>query len=1044
MYDMRTCTIRSLILAILLSCFGLPITLAGPEAPPPIITLTTINALHPRYTLNFSPEQIAWVEGELPANVTPTPTPHYNEPIRPVVHMSADGSRAVIVTPSASALWLVDLVAGTWRPFRFPAGFTGNSRAIQVSLDFSWLALTGESPETDVDVARFWQLDSLFALGGAPIAAGPPAPCVLSVTVGSTTLRAAPDVNAGALGYPLFAETFIAQALTVDGAWVEVLAGEQRGWINTDFVAFDEICNAVPLLLERGTEDSAAPLPSYYGNGVFVASGLYYSGSYHAGLTLTDPARGTSIYHNPDLRHYERHHVAAGARFHVFSNGIFDFQTRSLLTELEGQEEFAYHYAHPVRIVASPDETRLLVIFTTAARLYDIQTGALLKQLALLAAPVEGDVFRWSPDGRYVLLTAHRDVATRDAFLWDTTHPDDEAYLIEGGAVTPLPRVEVNDFPLDFTSDSAHIILDNRPTVWNIANAAPLDSLPLSQEVVYGGVLLPQRDGLLRYNPTREHTEIVALDGEIVGNIDSTLSVNAPYIEFLGGGRWLVMRWDMQITLLSADGGGYVQAYSTPTPTPAGRGNPVVQISRPNATPTLAPMPTLVMEIAAAPSAALVPPPDDGTKITARTLADIRPLHIIQHPLPPDSEARVFLSGLSADGTSIATAAEDTLIVWSVATGEALRQYTFGVEGSFRAVAVSRDLSRAAIITDADELLLAALSQDGAITPLLTASHTGYPRLQFSEDGSRLAVTHDMSPQDTRDVVSLYDTTRGERMGSTQDSVSGFITFTSHNRLATITGEMLRIYSDYGVPAPEVYLGQLTDVRLAERTKVSVQVINRVNLGLIRFGRTTPYQILQGHMCAINAVTLVEDAADEVMLASLDGCGEIRFWNLKRGAQIPASEAAVRLPHGLAIAGRRAFIGQDGEVIWWASPLNVITQSNSLRLQAEQAQLALDATAFVQIHRSYIGVYGLPSEERPAFRSILAEIVPSAVNVRAAPSLNAAIIGTARQGVVVVAGRDASGQFVYLPAYEGWVNMRSAYIDLLGVAISDLPTRPAD
>jgi hypothetical protein len=87
----------------------------------------------------------------------------------------------------------------------------------------------------------------------------------------------------------------------------------------------------------------------------------------------------------------------------------------------------------------------------------------------------------------------------------------------------------------------------------------------------------------------------------------------------------------------------------------------------------------------------------------------------------------------------------------------------------------------------------------------------------------------------------------------------------------------------------------------------------------------------------------------------------------------------------------------------------------------------------------YILIYGIPNEQRPAFGTILGYVFPSSVNVRDEPDLNSPISGIVEEGRVLVAGRDQTGEFVYLPAVDGWI--RAETIDLGDIPLMELPIR---
>jgi WD40 repeat protein len=97
-----------------------------------------------------------------------------------------------------------------------------------------------------------------------------------------------------------------------------------------------------------------------------------------------------------------------------------------------------------------------------------------------------------------------------------------------------------------------------------------------------------------------------------------------------------------------------------------------------------------------------------------------------------------------------------------------------------------------------------------------------------------------------------------------------------------------------------------------------------------------------------------------------------------------------------------------------------------------------DGATLLALTGNFVRIYGIPSEARP-ITSVPGVIVPSSINLRAAPSLDAEITGVVFSGVVLVGGRDETGQFVYLIDQQGWVWSDPTDIDLGSIAIDDLP-----
>ncbi|GEM_PF-1662713 len=139
---------------------------------PPVITIDNAAMLVPVYEFAFDSAMVSWVTGAaLTSDATPTPTPS-NRPSLPRVHINSEGTRAVIITQQPNALWLVDLRAGTWRPFlisTLPSAYI--YPIVIVSPNFIWVSIQAIWEAQGDAFVRFWRLEDLFALGGAPISA---------------------------------------------------------------------------------------------------------------------------------------------------------------------------------------------------------------------------------------------------------------------------------------------------------------------------------------------------------------------------------------------------------------------------------------------------------------------------------------------------------------------------------------------------------------------------------------------------------------------------------------------------------------------------------------------------------------------------------------------------------------------------------------------------------------------------------------------------------------------------------------------------------
>jgi WD40 repeat protein len=193
--------------------------------------------------------------------------------------------------------------------------------------------------------------------------------------------------------------------------------------------------------------------------------------------------------------------------------------------------------------------------------------------------------------------------------------------------------------------------------------------------------------------------------------------------------------------------------------------------------------------------------------------------------------------------------------------------------------------------------------------------------------------------------------------------------------------------------------------------------------------------VLQGHTAPVREVIFSPDAR---LLVSFDANDEMRVWDTATGENLTTIPDGL-LPNGMhAGQGRWLFRAQDGRPMLWdmAGAFNGLISpvGGSLSISA-------DGTTIIAANRSVVLLFGIPSAQRPAYASVPAAVVPSGINVRPQPSLDAAPSGTVERGFVIVAGRDVTGQFVYLPSADGWALADPAYINLGDIPVMELPVR---
>ncbi|MBW4436462.1 MAG: hypothetical protein KME04_04970 [Pleurocapsa minor GSE-CHR-MK-17-07R] len=1041
---------------------------------PPIISADNVSLLSLVYEFSLSSEETSWIENPVPnAGSTSTPTAVYYDPPAPEMIISTDGSRAALTYASGlNRIFLIDLLRGVWRPLVLPATLN-----LHFSPDLSWLAVNGRWVSNGDNILRVWQLDDLFATGGSFVATAAPPLCQATISVGSTTLRAQPSLEGAALGYPLQNEVFPVLAMSRDLQWLQVNVDGQQGWLNADVTQRTESCSATPVLLNRGTETFSRALLSRERILGFSAGSPTLLLHRYGGLTAISMPRGDEVlfdvpvslsWANSQTQEFMRN---VGGLY-VMGNQIFDSSTLQFLSTLENVRPSDNFIVDNF----SPDASRIFVNSGGLGYVYDVRSGRLEKRITLIDSS-QMTRLRWSPDGRYLLLEItlvdRRDSRDpqirRDVYLLDLNHEASDVLITDSPAVTVIPGTQPfnwMDFGLPyFTPDSNRIVLDVSSTTWDIASESLIPGAPPVDEEILDSVVFPQNDGHL-YRTNRRRGNFEAQD--VTGQSLASLQLNGYSAVFDQSGRWLVNA-DVSgsrihsISLWAAVGEAAARTpVPTRTATPSSTLRPTIDYtqlagtSTPSVTPSPSPepppsatllpsstrMPTETPELPAATSVPTPQPPSFAPVLSADNADDIRLLHIFEtmpsryYPIP---------LGFNDDGRLFAITGGNEILVWSTDTGEIVRRYAMESDASIVSAAMTRDFRRVVISNSNGTLYVLQLQPDNTFDILYSdasESNTFWTReVYLSPDGSQFAsLERDSSGQY---YLLARNTDTGSEAFFLTASPQVRFTFVGQNTITVnrtrhvvlyIGGQWVRSFGVSNTDFPSYFSVDST-------YQLGAYTAGNGNIYLSQFGTPDqpdpPLMILQGHLCPIDMSSsglAIYFSADNRWLLSVDTCGQVLYWEVTTGTRVAPEMAATAFARGVPFSDWM-FIDAQGAPVFW--------RTNILSIRG-QATLSADGSTLAVRSGNRVLLFGIPSDERPAYGDVLGRVMPETVNVRAEPSLDAPVIGLASRGSVVISGRDESGQFYYLPAYAGWANADIMYITLLDNSPADLPVRTRD
>lgn len=1005
-----------------------------------------------------------------PYPVTPTPTSYYSRSERvfsdPHFIFSPDERYLAHIVDEPLVLWLVDLVEGTERAFPL-AG-------INLSISPDWRTLAVMEPgEASFSVrTRLWDMEALLALPRAPIGETGNGVCQFRITIGSTNLRQSPSVQAASMGYALADQTYTVIATTLTGDWVQVRGETQPVWIGSQYGTFEGNCIAPPARLLAGGERAVLNnrLLEFSPDSQFIVTGNRSNYSPLNTIQVYDTKSGEFLY---ELSHIVGYSFSPDSRLLVDGAGqFFELATGNRLFSMVNEVR---PYSTPptyTRAFNSDGSKVALVGSDGIVRLLDTETGEELRTFTIAG---EGGELLFSPNDQYLYIMAHSPSSRipwpRFTFLWDlTTSLTNVLPTRDRDGYIAMPTYIGNALGDTFLPDGSSVLrITYDPDsigVWDITTRDFRFLHEIPAGVHYRWTRLTPTDNTIMFAESTGRNEQVlkflSLNGE-------PLSATAPILflkEFSPEWRWIVTEDERSAVTLW----GVPATANVPTVAPTVTRTPTPTL-RPGTLPTqyptdepfdnyaiFAPMTAQALTMTSTPTPTFTPsatqlptmtpfvvtPQPGAEAITAANYEQVSLLQTIQ----PVSEGRAFrnFAELTPDGSWLVTAGNTSLKVWDVVSGEPVMEidehptFIIGMD-------VSRDGQYVLTLADDSMLRLWSLSNGALINSVQlegrTLSNIG---IHLSPDNRRALVSEYNAEtrnhlrvreletgtitldQSTSNVISAGFRSDGIPVWWTVDPPS--VGIASNRRTV--------VYSSSYIWPPMYELWEaLTVVPSANLTRFAAFDNQNVNIRIWDTAGGRDPLLLQGHTSPVREAYFSPDGR---LLVSFGSNGEMMMWDATSG-EILTTIPEGMLPNGMNIgSGRWLLRAEDGTPLIW----NLSTSLTPLVVNlGSNLSMGADGATIMASNGGVVLLFGVPTPQRPAFASIPGRVVPSAINVRTQPDLDVEVSGTVEQGVVVVAGRDASGQFIYLPNANGWVLADPAYIDLGGIPVEALPIRNA-
>jgi hypothetical protein len=86
--------------------------------------------------------------------------------------------------------------------------------------------------------------------------------------------------------------------------------------------------------------------------------------------------------------------------------------------------------------------------------------------------------------------------------------------------------------------------------------------------------------------------------------------------------------------------------------------------------------------------------------------------------------------------------------------------------------------------------------------------------------------------------------------------------------------------------------------------------------------------------------------------------------------------------------------------------------------------------------------FGIPTDTRPAWQPLTANVVPSGINMRDVPDTDGALVGTAL-GTIRISAPEQEATAVFVDGASGWVWSTPEYLSLGSTTLDMLPVRVA-